>query len=555
MSEYNESVSGVEPVQKKNKAPLVAGITAGVVAVAAGGSLIAYNTSPFVKNKVKLATLSPKEYYSWINDLNTSEQIEYLSQSYSKYVEVMKDDSSKGLNSKMNVTYTMSDGIKNLAKNAMGGTDKANAFIDNINNVSLILDESMFKGILGFNLGLDFNGTDIADIEMSMDYANMFMAGRIPQIKEKYIGMDIMSSASTEDDKKVMGIWGKLYGNPEEILTESEFRSLAEKYTSLWNDCISDVKQEKGEEVTVGSYTNEYTVLTVEMNKENLNDVAEKYISAIKDDEIIRDIIVTRLEICDEEKYIADLDNALEKIKSDEGGEDDGLMLTIKTYVDPTGEIRGYTFNNDDGECFEMLFTGESEQVANGIINLTNSDGGTDVKCNINYAENDGKYTGSVDMNFTGDDEAKIVVDFTDFEMINKDYGYVSGNLSISIDDSAPFKLVLESDGSSQKANFDIDIDDINYGNIAMEISASEISEEIKMPEKSEVFIIDENSSSLEGYITEQDIINFAASVIQNIGFADNIEDAKAIVNAYIYGSSTLGNNYSSVDDTYEFMN
>ena len=79
MSEFNESVSGVEPVKKKGKAPVIAGITAGVVAVVAGGSVIAYNTSAFVKNKVKLATLSPKEYYAWVNDVNTSEQIEYLS--------------------------------------------------------------------------------------------------------------------------------------------------------------------------------------------------------------------------------------------------------------------------------------------------------------------------------------------------------------------------------------------------------------------------------------------------------------------------------------------
>ena len=88
MSEFNESVSDVETV-KKGKAPVIAGITAGVVAVVAGGSVIAYNTSDFIKNKVKLATLSPKEYYVWINDSNADKNIEALSESYNRYVDIM----------------------------------------------------------------------------------------------------------------------------------------------------------------------------------------------------------------------------------------------------------------------------------------------------------------------------------------------------------------------------------------------------------------------------------------------------------------------------------
>lgn len=543
MSEFNESVSGVETV-KKGKAPVIAGITAGVVAVVAGGSVIAYNTSDFIKNKVKLATLSPKEYYVWINDSNADKNIEALSESYNRYVDIMGKDSEKGMNVKINATYTMSDGVKTLLKSSMGGTDKANKFVDNINNISLSLDESLFRGVIGYNLGLDFNDNDIADLEMFMNYGDLFMLGRVPQLTERYLGMDLKSFTSDDDEAKAVDAVAKFYSNPEEILTKEEFRTLAEKYTSLWNDCISDVQQEKGEEVTVGNYSNKYTVLTINMSEEFLDSTAEKYINTIKEDETIKDIFITRLGVCDEETYIRNLDDAVESIKADDG---DDVNLTFKTYVDATGKVRGYTLKDENDDGFEYLFTGENEQTVNGIINFTDSENSTYFKCNVDYVENDGKYTGSADMTFTENDEdEKVVAEFTDLQKVNDEYGYVNGNINLSVNDSAPFAIVLDSDGSSQKANFDIDIEDINYGNVTLEIISSEISE-LNIPDKSGAYIVDKNTNDLEGYVSEENIINFMSSVVKNIGFAETDEEARSIVNSYLYGYSTSYSDYNGL--------
>ncbi len=543
MSEFNESVSGVETV-KKGKAPVIAGITAGVVAVVAGGSVIAYNTSDFIKNKVKLATLSPKEYYVWINDSNADKNIEALSESYNRYVDIMGKDSEKGMNVKINATYTMSDGVKTLLKSSMGGTDKANKFVDNINNISLSLDESLFRGVIGYNLGLDFNDNDIADLEMFMNYGDLFMLGRVPQLTERYLGMDLKSFTSDDDEAKAVDAVAKFYSNPEEILTKEEFRTLAEKYTSLWNDCISDVQQEKGEEVTVGNYSNKYTVLTINMSEEFLDSTAEKYINTIKEDETIKDIFITRLGVCDEETYIRNLDNAVESIKADD---EDDVNLTFKMYVDATGKVRGYTLKDENDDGFEYLFTGENEQTVNGIINFTDSENSTYFKCNVDYVENDGKYTGSADMTFTENDEdEKVIAEFTDLQKVNDEYGYVNGNINLSVNDSAPFAIVLDSDGSSQKASFDIDIEDINYGNVTLEIISSEISE-LNIPDKSGAYIVDKNTNDLEGYVSEENIINFMSSVVKNIGFAETDEEARSIVNSYLYGYSTSYSDYNGL--------
>ena len=356
--------------------------------------------------------------------------------------------------------------------------------------------------------------------------------------------MDLKSFTSDDDEAKAVDAVAKFYSNPEEILTKEEFRTLAEKYTSLWNDCISDVQQEKGEEVTVGNYSNKYTVLTINMSEEFLESTAEKYINTIKEDETIKDIFITRLGVCDEETYIRNLDDAVESIKADDG---DDVNLTFKTYVDATGKVRGYTLKDENDDGFEYLFTGENEQTVNGIINFTDSENSTYFKCNVDYVENDGKYTGSADMTFTENDEdEKVVAEFTDLQKVNDEYGYVNGNINLSVNDSAPFAIVLDSDGSSQKANFDIDIEDINYGNVTLEIISSEISE-LNIPDKSGAYIVDKNTNDLEGYVSEENIINFMSSVVKNIGFAETDEEARSIVNSYLYGYSTSYSDYNGL--------
>ena len=92
----------------------------------------------------------------------------------------------------------------------------------------------------------------------------------------------------------------------------------------------------------------------------------------------------------------------------------------------------------------------------------------------------------------------------------------------------------------------DIDIEDINYGNVTLEITSSEISE-LNIPDKSGAYIVDKNTNDLEGYVSEENIINFMSSVVKNIGFAETDEEARSIVNSYLYGYSTSYSDYNGL--------
>ena len=571
MSEFNEyenqqnenisvsdSVSGVETVQKRKKGPIIAGVTAGVIAVAGGGSAIAYNTSDFIKNKVKLATLSPEKYYAWVNESNSTESIEYLSDAYDEYIDLMGESANKGVNAKMNVTYTMSDGLKTLAKSAMGEDEQLNSFIDSIQTLSINLDENMLGGKLGYNMGLDFNGTTLASLEMFMDYESLYVMGRVPQITEKYLGidykayMDSMAEMTGEDAEILTATEDammKLYSDPESIITKEEFKELAEKYTAIWTDSVSEVKQEKNKEVTVGEYTNEYTAITIEIDNELACKIAENYITAIKDDATVKDIVVTRLGICDEATFTSTLEDALAEVEYDPESTDDTVVY-FETYVDAKGQIRGCTLKDNGDELnIECLFTGEDEGNTNGIISLSTSDG-TEMLFDIKDNTEKDVSTGSVDMSVTSEGETVTAsVEYNDIKLVNEEYGYYEGTMNISVMDSAPFALTLTSDGSSQKMSFDIDIEDVNYGNVTLEISSSEITE-LAVPDKSEAFEFDMNTADLSGYATEEELMNFLASIVKNIGLAETDEDAMAVIESLFY-TSNYDDEYLYEDDYY----
>ena len=151
-------VSGVETVRKRKKGPIIAAVTAGVLAVGAGGTLIAYNTSDFVKNKIKLATLSPEKYYAWVNEENSKEATKKFADSYKELADLMSGNSKDDTSSDFKISYSATDDVKSELLTTIFGTgyeeyedNDTKEFIDVINNINKITlgSNSASKGTNG----------------------------------------------------------------------------------------------------------------------------------------------------------------------------------------------------------------------------------------------------------------------------------------------------------------------------------------------------------------------------------------------------------------------
>ena len=146
-------------------------------------------------------------------------------------------------------------------------------------------------------------------------------------------------------------------------------------------------------------------------------------------------------------------------------------------------------------------------------------------------------------INIPDETQRKIIVEdlkkhFKNFEIVDAKKCYVNGDVTVVIPDVSPFSFKLSTDGKSQELNFDINVNDVNYGNINLTFSSDE-NGEATAPNADEAFMIDTKSSvDFSKYVSEADFIKFASSVIQKVGFNSN--------DAQMFAQSIASSIYSS---------
>lgn len=527
----NNTVSGVEPARKRNGAA-VAGITAGVLVVAAGGGIAAYSMSDYVKNQVKLAFSSPEKYYSWVVSNNAENMAQTMSESYSGSLETRSDGQNAGISLK----YEPSDEFRSMIIDEYddGENNEAVDFINGLNDVKLGISASSDETAVNGNVYAEVNGERITTVDIAADIEALDMFFRIPELSEQWIYgsmSDEMDSDDIEEYRKAADL--------ESIITPEELESLVLKYSGVYSDHVSEVSLEKKEAVEIGGITVNYTVASVDADAEFIKGLMTDIAETAKSDELLKSIMVDRTEIVTSEEYYDELDDFIEEIDSSVTS---GAVLT--TYIDATGCIRGFGFDDPDENSSARAVIGMDGGNICGEIRI--SDDGEDVLlASLSMTESDGKYTGTIDM--SAEDES-AAVDFSDIEIMNKEKGYVSGSVTVTANDST-FNVSFESDGNSQKISSDVIVDDVNYGNATLEISVDE-GAEINIPDKNGAYDVTSDNSDFPADYVEQDVMNaFIKGIFNKLGIDSKIgnQAADEITNS-IYGAGIVG-----YDPDYDF--
>ncbi|MDE5569527.1 MAG: hypothetical protein K2I82_02595, partial [Ruminococcus sp.] len=470
----NDFVSGVERV-KKGKGKMVAGITAGVLVVAVGGGFAAYAASDYVKNQVKLTVSSPENYYAWVNEKNTEDFAKQVSEQYRTAIDEMKS----GQKSSVSLKYEVSDEVRNLLVDEIGGDEQEVIdIIKNFNDISISMNTDSKDSIMSGNAFVEWNGEKLASFDMAVDSSAMDILFRIPELAEQWINVDMTDSYYIDEESEN---YQKYMKDPESLITPEELETEITKYSNLWNECIADVELEKKADIAIADINVNYTVASVTIDEAKANEIAEKFITAVKEDEILKGIVVDKLAVATADEYIADLDEALEDLKSDTDSSSE--TVTLNTYIDPTGCIRGVSFETSDNDSMKFIIGKDGDEIRGEFT--VSEDGEDDFKGILTAIDNGGKYSGAVDM--TADDTT-VSVEFTDLEIIDDKKGYMNGVLTFVIppevidsEKNMIFSVALSSDGSSQQISVPLDIDGKNYGTITLSAS-SETGSEPSMP-------------------------------------------------------------------------
>ena len=557
------SVSGVDNVTKKGKkkAAMIGGISAAVII---GGSAAAYGFSDTVKNQVKLRLSKPEKYYAWVTENNSENFAKQISDKYREQLE----KSDKGQNVKMKVLYAPSDDAKDkFLKNAVGDdykdTDDENdkQLVDIVNKhdeYAISADCLSKDGKVSTNLGVDLSGDRVMSFEAAMELDAFDFFFRIPELKEQWIGLnvDVEDELSDLSSDETIDAFKDIFKDPASYMTPDELENEINKYAHVWTDFADEVSVEKKETVDICDVGVDYTVATVTLTEKDIIDLGIKTLNEVRDDKYVKDVVANKLDL-GEDKFEEAIDNAIDELNDqiEEGDfDDEEVALTIDTYIDFTGTIRGLKFTSDEEDEF-ILAVGMTDDYLVGEFTVKESGEETiSAKLSVNdYSAFKAGEKQSGDIVITGEDiEDEVKVEFKDFCVENEEKGYFSGDFIISVPDVDPVKISFNSNGKKQEIAYELRFDDVDYGKLALEYSI-DYDADVTIPSENDAYMVSTDDMSdfkLEDYASKDEFSKFIKSVVDKIGFSgDTAEELADEITEDIYDEV----DYALEDDDYDW--
>ncbi len=552
---YEDSVTGVENVTKKGKGKgaAVAGVAA--VAVIAGGGVAAYNLSDYVKNQVKLAIMKPADYYAWVNEENSKTLAQEVSKSYRESLDKME----RGSSATVALEYTPSAQVKDMLieETGLGGADDEESkmaldIINNLNSIEIGSSAEVKKSEISGSVFASLNSDKLVSLDYAMEQAGMEYFMRIPELSEKWLSMDMneLGEELDSESQAVLDAYSEAMMNPQDIISPEEIETLFAKYTDVWSKSISDVTLEKKESVDICDITVEYTVISTELTEEKAAEICKNFIEEAKNDDIIKGIVVDKLEVCSEDEYTDVLEEALSGIEDNLNGDSDETV-NFNVYVDPKGVIRGYVLDAGD-EGYVKWATGMSEDEVRCEFIFNNE--GEDVAAAELKAKKSGEsYNGSLEVKA---EEETVSVDFENFEVVNKEMGYIKGVFTINIPEVDPIVVKCDTDGSSLSVSTDVTVEDINIGTFTLKLTGAYDANPSVPSSDDAIKVNPESDDFIKEYVTEEEVQNFVKELLLKIGINEEYSEELsklAADSAFNEGGFGGASYYDDYYDDYDF--
>ncbi len=561
------SVSGVEPVTVKSKgkkAALIGGISAAVIA---GGGVTAYGVSDTVKNQVKLRTNSPEKYYAWVTENNSKTIGETVSEYYKKGI----DRYEKGTTGKINVSFEPTAEVKDdLIKSMFGddyeeyADDETKQFIDifkNNDKYGINAEYASRKGKLSTNMGVALGGDRLAGFELAADPDAMDYFVRIPELKEQWLGMELGSAEELLGTSETINAYKEIMKDPASFLSPEDIENEINRYAGVWASFANDVELEKKEEVDICDITVNYTVATMDLTEKDIAKLGVDMLKELRNDKVVKNILTEKLKVVDEDEYEEDLDDAIDNIKDnlkDDYYDDEDAEITIATYIDATGTIRGMKFSEDDN--YFLMIVGKDGDSIRGEVKMC-EDNEDVFTVNLTAEENGKKYTGDLEItineSFSYDDDndtTTVTVLFENVETVDEEKGYFNGDFTVNIPNVDPIVIKCNADKDGQNITYDAVIGGKNYGKLTVDYSL-DFKADIDIPDKGSAYMVDMekmNSFKLEDYVTSDEFSGFVKGVFVKAGVSEDSADkySKALTDE-VFGE--FDNDFDFDDNDFDF--
>ncbi|MBR3759524.1 MAG: hypothetical protein IKK47_00830 [Ruminococcus sp.] len=551
------------PAKKKGKKiAIISGITA---AVLIGGGIAAYNLSDFVKNQVNLLLMKPEKYYTWVTEKNSSGFAEKAAQSYEEKLDKFNNGSTASIELKYNASDEAKDILIEKILEDSDDTPENNEIltdiINNTDDLSISLTSQSKKSDSMLSLGTNHNGDSIISLDLFLDLVNPKLFMRYPEIKEQWICMDFQnkidsSIESSEDEttlKKVFEYYQEIIQDPTVFISPKELENAINNYSNVWIKSVADVERERREKISIGDITVKYTSLEVDIDGDLAARLLRNLIRELSDDKVIRRAVIDKLDLVSNDDYEDAFDTLLTSSKLLKSDEDE--MFSVKTYIDPTGKIRGFLVCGNDIEFFYAMGKNKDDFSIEFSVTVEDTEM---ISLVLNAEETDKEnYEGSVSLEldkeftaiFVDSEEASedftITLDFEDMTIGSLENIRLNGKAVLHNSDIDDLRLKFSSKDNMQSITYSIEKDGIEYGDISL-IFTTKDKASFEIPDANDSYMLDTTDSAsfnFFDYVEYDEVVDYFTDLYIRLGVdedtaAEIVEeslDDSAFNNDYVY--------------------
>lgn len=524
----------------KEKAPKAKSTTKwAILAVAAVALILIIANAPRIGNAAVKLFASPAGYFQHVEGKVMDDMIEQFADAYDDAITSMF--AAEDASSKAEIGVQFGEDILDMMEDE---TDIDFKWMEKISfNVASDSTKDASKASVGFSL----NDKQLISLLVMMNMKDGVGYAQVPELNESYLGMDLEEffemcelDMDMDDINEIYETYDKIY---KAMPDKSKLEKVLKRYSNLALSCIDDVTEDK-EEVTVGEYTDKYTVLEATIDEKTLQAMLEVIVKELKEDKDVKEIMEEVLSVQDEVDFDDVYDEFLDALDDFEDElddlDDEDFEIIWKTYVNGKGEICGRVFEIEeaDAEVSSLMVKKGNKYAYELEVNVEG------VKVVL---EGTGKMTSS---KLDGDFKLKAVgmkmaeIKLEDVKVKDLEDGYFNGTISVSlasvaakavedeIGDDFPFDiedLVLEIKADTGKKKSDVKVSLLEKDKLIIGFNvASETGKagKIKFPKDKEVVMVEDEDDLLD-WVGDIDFDEFLESLESKVddSLVDLIDD------------------------------
>ncbi len=345
--EFNVNTFVPETPKKKKKK--LGGLIAALVAVAGlvVGSIFCW---PYITSFWNRTFLKPEKYLVKVYEKNLEKDsvLAPLTGAYGSVRNSLSNSTTSG-SGQVDISMSVDEDLIKLLETSAGG----NVDLSWFNQVMLSVISNVTEEGVDVSLGLGLNDTRIVTMQALIEYAGKVYVG-YPELSDTYLAADIDMNTSEMQDIMAQSVAAsKALAN--DLPTEEEMNALLSKYVTVALGALKDVDK-KTKKVSVGDFSQQYTLLVVEISEEDAADMVVAVLKEAKKDKTLRQVVEAYVDYTiaisemqgitldqtdmDVDALFDSIDEAIDYFNEYEPDDED--VFAVTTYVDMQDRICGY---------------------------------------------------------------------------------------------------------------------------------------------------------------------------------------------------------------------